>query len=52
MSTYSRPLKIAFNSVVNEEDSLGDFLFLSSYFCTFTMCLTVVQSHFIYYQGS
>jgi len=39
-------LKIAYNSVVKVDNFLGDFLFLSSYFCTFTICLRAVQ-HFI-----
>jgi len=46
VSMCSRQLKIACNSVVNEENFLGDFLFLSSYFCTYTICLSAVQ-HFI-----
>ena len=42
----SRHLKIACNSVANEEDSLGDFLFSSSYSCSSTICLGASQ-HFI-----
>jgi len=40
----STQLKISYNSVVNEEDFLGDFF--SSYFCAFITYLTVFQ-HFI-----